>query len=97
MKRLKNIINKIKELIDSFTKPVEPEKSFDELAVAAGIGEADLSALKKSMGGVNWQFDEEIEEPKKGSRPKVAQKETAVQPTQKRVEIEKDLGIDRER
>ena len=90
-------MGRIKELIKSFINPAPEEQSFDELAVAAGIGEADISALKKSMGGVNWQFDEEIEEPKKGRRPKVAQKETEVQTTQKRVEIEKDLGIDRER
>ena len=88
-------MGRIKELIKSFINPAPEEQSFDELAVAAGIGEADISALKQSMGGVNWQFDEEIEEPKKGRRPKVAQKETQVQETQKRVETEKDLGMDR--
>lgn len=88
-------MGRIKELIKSFINPAPKEQSFDELAVAAGIGEADLIALKESMGGVNWQFDEEIEEPKKGRRPKVVQKETQVQATQKRVETEKDLGMDR--
>ena len=87
----------LKELISSFINPAPEEQSFDELAVAAGIGEADLSALKKSMGGVNWQFDEEIEEPKKGRNPKVAPnpKKSQVQPTPKRLETEKDLGMDR--
>lgn len=95
MEKLKNVLKKIKELIDSFTKPVEPEKSFDELAVAAGIGEADLNALKKSMGGVSWKFDEEeIGETKKGRKQKVAPKETKVQLEPKR-ETEKDLGMDR--
>lgn len=97
MEKLKNVLKKIKELIDSFTKPVEPEKSFDELAVEAGIGEADLSMLKGSMGGVNWQFDEEIEEPKKGRNPKVAPnpKKSQVQQVQEKVETEQDLGMDR--
>lgn len=85
-------MGRIKELIKSFINPTPVEKSFDELAVAAGIGEADLSALKKSMGGVKWQFDEEPEKPKKERKPKVAPPQ--VQPTQKRVET-KDLGMDR--
>lgn len=95
MEKLKSVLKKIKELIDSFTKPVEPEKSFDELAVAAGIGEADLSVLKESMEGVKWQFDEEPEETKKGRKPKVTPPQ--VQPTQKieETETKKDLGMDR--
>lgn len=95
MEKLKSVLKKIKELIDSFTKPVEPEKSFDDLAVAAGIGEADLSVLKESMGGVKWQFDEEPEETKKGRKPKVTPPQ--VQPTQKveETETKKDLGMDR--
>lgn len=86
MEKLKNVLKKIKELIDSFTKPLEPEKGFEELAVSAGIGEADLNALKESMGGVSWKFDEEIEETKKGRKPKVAPKESPVQQIQPKVE-----------
>lgn len=95
MEKLKSVLKKIKELIDSFTKPVEPEKSFDDLAVAAGIRETDLNTLKKSMGGVTWQFDEEPEETKKGRKPKVTPPQ--VQPTQKveETETKKDLGMDR--
>lgn len=88
-------MGRIKELIKSFINPAPEEKSFDELAVAAGIGKADLNALKQSMGGVQWQFDEGIEERKKRRNPKVAPKESQVQQVQERVETEQDLGMDR--
>lgn len=88
-------MGRIKELIKSFIDPTPVKKSFDDLAVAAGIGEADLNTLKKSMEGVKWQFDEEPEETKKGRKPKVTPPQ--VQPTQKveETETKKDLGMDR--
>lgn len=88
-------MGRLKELINIFINPAPEEKSFDELAVAAGIGEADLSALKKSMGGVSWKFDEGMEETKNGRKSKVTPTEAQVQTSQKRVETEKDLGMDR--
>ena len=87
-------MGRIKELIKSFINPAPEEKSFDELAVAAGIGEADLNTLKKSMGGVSWKFDDEMEESKKVKKSKIAPKEQ-VKPAQKRVEKENDLGMER--
>lgn len=89
-------MGRIKELIKSFINPAPEEQSFDELAVAAGIGEADLNELKKSIGGVSWKFDEGTEEPKKVRKSKVAPKENQVQPIPKRVKKEQDIGRDRD-
>lgn len=68
-------MGRIKELIKSFINPVQEEGDFDELAVAAGIDAADLTELKKSMGGVKWSFDEEEKEKqtKKGKTTKTIQ------------------------
>ena len=96
MERLKNIINKIKEFIDSFANPVEPEKSLDELAVAAGISDTDLSTLKKSMGGVNWKFADDYQEPKNGRITGVASKQDPIQPIRKIEPIERKMGRDRD-
>ena len=69
-------MGRIIELIKSFIKPIEPEKSFDELAVAAGIGAEERAILKKSMGGISWKFDEGNEEAKKTRKSKTSSRET---------------------
>lgn len=89
-------MKKIIELIKSFINPIPPEKSFDELAVAAGIGEADLKLLRNSMGGVSWRFDDGAEEPKKGKNTRVDSKETRVQPIQRIQPIERNSGFGRD-
>ena len=96
MKRLKNIINKIKEFIDSFANPIEPEKSLEELAVAAGISDADLSTLKKSMGGVNWKFADDYQEPKNGKITGVVSKQAPIPPIRKIEPIQRKTGRDRD-
>ena len=53
-----------------------------------------MNTLKKSMGGVSWKFDDEMEESKKVKKSKVAPKEQ-VKTAQKRVEKENDLGMER--
>lgn len=92
-------MGRISELIKSFINPVEPEKSFDELAADAGIKEADLKMLKKSIGGVSWDFEDEVEEETKKGKSKNAQKvskqEVQVQPAQKNV-AKNDVEIERD-
>ena len=77
-------MGRVIELIKSFINPAPKEKSFEELAVAAGIGEADLNMLKKTMGGVNWKFEEEVAT-KKGRKSKIDPEVTQVRQTQGRV------------
>lgn len=88
-------MGRIKELIKSFIEPAPEEKSFDELAVAAGIGEADLNMLKKSIEGVNWKFAEEEKTTKNGRKNKIAPKVNTVQES-KRILRTNDLGRDRD-
>ena len=66
-------MGRLREIINIFINPIPPEKSLDELAADAGIGEADLKLLKSSMGGVtNFKFaDDEVEETRKGKTTKV--------------------------
>jgi len=96
MEKLKNIINRIREFINSFANPIEPERSLDELAVAAGVSEADLRTLKKSMGGVNWKFADEYNESKKEKITGVASRQTPTQPIQKTKPIQRKVGMDRD-
>lgn len=85
-------MGKIVELIKSFINPIEPEKSLDELAVDAGIEQADLALLKKSMGGVNWDFADEVEQPKKEKKSKsLTSKEIENQAEQKHIVIEENI------
>lgn len=98
MEKVKEVLKRIGELINSFTKPVEPEKSLDELALEAGIGEADLKELKSSMGGVtNFKFADDIEETKKGKNTKTTTpKETQIQPEPRNVIQERRIGQERD-
>lgn len=96
MKKLKDIINRLKEFIHSFANPIEPEQSFDELAVSAGISQADLTTLKKSMGGISWKFADEYEEPKKGKITGVTSRQNPVEPVQSVKPTERKKGIDRD-
>jgi len=89
-------MGRIIELIKSFINPVQPEKSIDELALEAGIGEADLNLLKSSMGGVtNFKFAD-VEEPKKGKNTKIASKRTPVQDKPRKIEKDKNLEYERD-
>lgn len=88
-------MGRIKELIKSFINPAPQEQSFEELAVAAGIGEADLNALKKSMGGVKWKFDGE--ESKKDKSPKTATRENQVPTEPKKLRTNNNIDMDIER
>lgn len=84
------------KLFKSFIDPIEEEKGFDELAVAAGISAEDRAILKKSMGGVSWKFDEGNEESKKTRKDKISPSQVAIETEQKRVATERNKGFDRE-
>mgnify|MGYP003301989203 CR=1 FL=1 len=94
MEKFKEIMKRIGELIKSFANPVEPEKSFDELAVEAGISDSDLKLLKSSIGGVNWDFSEEIEETRK--RKNLAQNQPQNQVEQNNVAERKNIELERD-
>ena len=88
-------MGKIIELIKSFINPVQPEKSFDELALAAGIGDADLNELKKSMAGISWENfsrEEEVKKPKiaKRNNNELNKEELKITPKKKSTEKERD-------
>lgn len=63
MKTIKELIKifseHIKELSTAFLEPAEQERSFEEIAVIANVGETNLQILKKTMGGVAWNFTDE--------------------------------------
>ena len=89
-------MGKILELIKSFINPIEPEKNFDELAVAAGVSSEDIATLKKSMGGLVWKFDGEDEEPRKTRKARVSPAQTRIDAEPKRMVNERKKGFDRE-
>lgn len=92
-------MGRIRELINIFINPTPPEKSFDELAADANMSEANLKLLKNSMGGVSWEFADEVEETKKGKKPKVVtSKETQIQhqPESVTIEVETEIGDERD-
>ena len=81
-------MGRLKELINIFINPVQPEQSLDELAAEAGIQASDLELLKKSANAVegNWEFADDAEEPtKKKSSKTIISKEIQIQPEQKNV------------
>ena len=93
MKKFKEVMKRIAELIKSFSNPVLPEKSFDELAVAAGIQDNEISALKASMEGISWSKFAREEE--KAKRSRTILKNTEVSEVQakrntRKTEIERD-------
>lgn len=93
-------MGRLRELINIFINPIPEEKSFDELATDAGIGETDLKLLKSSMGGVTFKFADDVEEEtKRGTNKKiVANKEVSYRPTQKNATIqEKSINKGEER
>ena len=92
-------MGRIRELINIFINPVQPEKSLDELAVEAGIEASDLELLKKSADGLEgkWKFADDVEEPKKRKSSKVTtSKETHIQPEPKNVSKEQNAGYERD-
>lgn len=65
-----------KDLINNFIEPKKEDRSFDELAIDAGINEQDLKALKEAMNGVSWaKFARESDEKPKTSRTRLRVKE----------------------
>ena len=97
MDRLKNIINKIKEFIDSFVNPIEPEKSLKELALEAGISGPDLDILEKSSNGVNWKFSDENNKTTKNAKiAGVESKQKPIQTIGKIQSTERKIGRDRD-
>lgn len=92
-------MGRIKELINIFINPVQPEKSLDELAVEAGIDASDLALLKKSSNGVegSWKFADEVEETKKRKSSKdTTSKELQIQPEPKNVAKEQKEDYERD-
>ena len=92
-------MGRIRELINIFINPVQPEKSLDELAADAGIDASDLELLKKSANGVegSWKFADDVETPKNGKNSKVAtSKEAPIQPEVKNVAKEQKDDYERD-
>lgn len=95
-------MGRIKELIKSFINPVEPEEtSFKELALASGVSEKELNALKSTMNGIDWaKFSKEEETHARTNRVisqgSQEQLDSRTTKATKRVEQQKDLGIDRD-
>ena len=96
MGKLKNIMNRIREFINSFANPIEPEGNLDELAVAAGVSASDLSALKKSMNGVNWKFADENKEPKIGKITGIVSTDASIKQVQRTQIKERKAGTERD-
>ena len=87
-------MGKIRELIKSFINPIEPPKSFRELAVAAGIPPKYIEELETSMKyGENYKFDVGIEENKKPRKPRISSNQPPIQSKPKNIVSEK--GFDR--
>ena len=92
-------MGRIRELINIFINPVQPEKSLDELAQEAGIDASDLDLLKKSANGLegSWKFADEVEETKKSTRSKTTpSKETPMQAEPKNVAKEQKGDFERD-
>lgn len=95
-------MGRIKELIKSFINPVEPEEtSFKELALASGVSEKELNALKSTMNGIDWAKFSREEETQARQNRVITQKsqeklDSKTIKDTKKVEKEKDLGIDRD-
>lgn len=92
-------MGRLKELINIFINPVQPEKSLDELAAEAGIEADDLELLKKSFNGLegDWEFADDVEEPKKKNGSKtITSKEIQMQPEQKNVVKEQKGDYERD-
>ena len=50
----------LKEAINKFFGPSEPEKTFDEIAIADGVGAGARKELKATQNGVpNWKWRSE--------------------------------------
>ena len=92
-------MGRIRDLINIFINPVEPEKSLDELAGEAGIDATDLELLKKSANGVEgkWQFADDVEETKKKKRTEIElSKDTQIQPELKSIETDQNVDYERD-
>jgi len=92
-------MGRLKELINIFINPVQPEKSLDELAADAGISASDLELLKKSANGLegSWKFADDVVAPKKGKNSKVTtSKETQTQLEVKNVSKEQKEDYERD-
>lgn len=60
----------LKEAINKFFGPSEPEKTFDEIAIADGVGAGAREELKATQNGaIGWKwYSEEQETPTKKGR-----------------------------
>ena len=92
-------MGRIRDLINIFFNPVQPDKSLDELALEAGINASDLELLKKSSNGLegSWKFADEVEETKKKKSSKITtSKETQIQQEPKNVAKEQKEDYERD-
>lgn len=92
-------MGKLRELINIFINPVQPDKSLDELAQEAGIEASDLELLKKSANGVEgrWKFADDVETPKKDKSSKTTKsKEAPIQPEVRNVSKEQKEDYERD-
>ena len=47
-------MSRIIDFINNFIQPKPEDKTFEELAIDAGLSEKDIKTLKQSMEGVSW-------------------------------------------
>ena len=95
MEKFKEFMKRIGDLINSFANPVSQEQSFDELVVAAGIGEDQIKTLKESMNGISWDKFAREEDNIKKSRM-IHEKADVNKLEVQRVITRTDKGIDRD-
>lgn len=85
-------MSRIIDFINNFIQPKPEDKTFDELAIDAGMSEKDIKTLKQSMEGVSWE-DEGEENKKKVRKFSTGKIQTTPEVSKKSSRKE---GIDRE-
>lgn len=94
-------MGRIIDFINNFIQPKPEDKTFDELAIDAGMSEKDIKTLKQSMEGVSWaKFAREDEGEDEGEENKKKVRKFSTSRIQTTPKISKESsrkeGIDRE-
>ena len=94
-------MSRIIDFINNFIQPKPEDKTFDELAIDAGMSEKDIKTLKQSMEGVSWaKFAREDEGEDEGEENKKKVRKFSTGRIQTKPEVSKESsrkeGIDRE-
>lgn len=86
-------MSRIIDFINNFIQPKPEDKTFDELAIDAGMSEKDIKTLKQSMEGVSCREDEGEENKKKVRKFSTGKIQTTPEVSK---ESSRKEGIDRE-